>query len=192
MSPTGALREAYGPPDGGHGGVCSRRGGLSSGDAPPIFFSVLPEKKTGRARSKRKGREARSGAVALRARRGSAYRCKRRFCPAFGHAWVFCGSPNCCPVPVLLTSMGWLSYGPAFLFAAAGCSSRERERQRGGTLRVSQTSPGRRFPQGPGVSVPDFYTGQPTIPRRRQEVCAGADRPAEHFFFSTGRGAFSF
>ena len=29
-------------------------------------------------------------------------------------------------------------------------------------------------------------------PRRRQEVCACADRPAEHFFFSTGRGAFSF
>ena len=28
-----------------------------------------------------------------------------------------------------------------------------------------------------------------TIPRRRQEVCACADRPAEHFFFSTGRGA---
>ena len=42
-------------------------GGLSSGDAPPIFFSVLPEKKTGRARSKRKGRLARFGAVALRA-----------------------------------------------------------------------------------------------------------------------------
>ena len=29
-------------------------------------------------------------------------------------------------------------------------------------------------------------------PRRRQEVCACAARPAEHFFFSTGRGAFSF
>ena len=48
------------------------------------------------------------------------------------------------------------------------------------------------FPQGPGVSVSDFYKEVPTFPRRRQEVCAGADRPAEHFFFSTGRGAFSF
>ena len=48
-------------------GVSAPAGGLSSGDAPPIFFSVLPEKKTGRARSKRKGRLARSGAVALRA-----------------------------------------------------------------------------------------------------------------------------
>ena len=37
-------------------GVSAPAGGLSSGDAPPIFFSVLPEKKTGRARSKRKGR----------------------------------------------------------------------------------------------------------------------------------------
>ena len=44
-----------GPPDGGHGGVCSRRG-LVQRDAPPIFFSVLADKKTGRARSKRKGR----------------------------------------------------------------------------------------------------------------------------------------
>ena len=54
------------------------------------------------------------------------------------------------------------------------------------------TSPGWRFPQGPGVSVPDCRKGPSTIPRRRQEVCACADRPAEHVFFSTGRGAFSF
>ena len=54
------------------------------------------------------------------------------------------------------------------------------------------TSPGWRFPQGPDVSVPDCRKGSPAIPRRRQEVCACADRPAEHFFFSTGRGAFSF
>ena len=73
-------------------------GGLSSGDAPPIFFSVLPEKKTGRARSKRKGRLARSGAVALRARRGSAYRCLLRFGLAFGHAWDFCDFCDCRPV----------------------------------------------------------------------------------------------
>ena len=32
------------------------QGALSMRDAPPIFFSVLAEKKTGRARSKRKGR----------------------------------------------------------------------------------------------------------------------------------------
>ena len=71
-------------------GVSAPAGGLSSGDAPPFFFSVLPEKKKGRARSKRKGRLARSGAVALRARRGSAYRYLLRFGLAFGHAWAFC------------------------------------------------------------------------------------------------------
>ena len=54
------------------------------------------------------------------------------------------------------------------------------------------TSPGQRFPQGQRVSVSDCRKGLPTFPRRRQEVCACADRPAEHFFFSTGRGAFSF
>ena len=64
------------------------------------------------------------------------------------------------------------------------------QRQRKEKLDVSQTSPGWRFPQGQRVSVPDCRAGQPTIPRRRQEVCACADRPAEHFFFSTGRGAF--
>ena len=69
-------------------------------------------------------------------------------------------------------------------------SSTTGQRQRKEEQRVSPTSTGRRFPQGLGVSVSDYHAGQPTIPRRRQEVCAGADRPAEHFFFSTGRGAF--
>ena len=40
---------------GGLGTLCSRKG-LVQRDAPPIFFSVLPEKKTGRARFKRKER----------------------------------------------------------------------------------------------------------------------------------------
>ena len=71
-------------------------------------------------------------------------------------------------------------------------SSTTGQRQRKEKLDVSQTSPGQRSPQGQRVSVPDCHAGPPTIPRRRQEVCAGADRPAEHFFFSTGRGAFSF
>ena len=67
-------------------------------DAPPILFLVLPKKRMRRARWKRKRRLARSGAVALRARRGSADRCKRRFCLAFGHAMAFCDSRSCRPV----------------------------------------------------------------------------------------------
>ena len=70
----------------------------------------------------------------------------------------------------------------ASLFAAAGCSSRKRERQRGEPLKVSPTSPGWRFPQGPGVSVPDFCKGAPAFPRRRQEGRIYAARPAEAFF----------
>ena len=58
-------------------------------------------------------------------------------------------------------------------------SSTTGQRQRKSAQRVSQISPGQRVPQGPGVSVPDRRKGLPTIPRRRQEVCAGADRLAE-------------
>ena len=170
-------------------------------DAPPIFFSVLAEKKTGRARSKRKGRLARSGAVALRARRGSAYRCLLRFCLAFGHASLFCES-------ALPSRGGWCrgrrgarthltsSSFRAFRFATRSLGGRRGccvvyaeafidHRPAAAKNRrssVSQPSPGQRFPQGPGVSVPDRREGQPAIPRRRQEVCAGADRPAEAFF----------
>ena len=58
-------------------------------------------------------------------------------------------------------------------------SSTTGQRQRKEEQRVSPTSPGQRSPQGPGVSVSDYHAGQPTIPRQRQEVCAGADRLAE-------------
>ena len=72
-------------------------------------------------------------------------------------------------------------------------SSTTGQRQRKEEQRVSPTSPGRRFPQGLGVSVPDFYKGVPAFPRRRQEVCAGADRPAEAFFlFGPCTARFSF
>ena len=58
-------------------------------------------------------------------------------------------------------------------------SSTTGQRQRKSAQHVSLTSPGQRFPQGRGVSVPDCRKGSPTIPRRRQEVCACAVRPAE-------------
>ena len=72
--------------------------GLSSQDAPPIFFSVLRKRKRAVHGPKEKAAWARSGAVALRARRGSAYRCKRRFELAVGHARLFCDFCNCRPV----------------------------------------------------------------------------------------------
>ena len=42
-----------GPPDGGHGGVCSRRGACPAGMHPPFLF-CRAKRETGRARSKEK------------------------------------------------------------------------------------------------------------------------------------------
>ena len=67
------------------------------------------------------------------------------------------------------------------------------QRQRKSAQNVSLTSPGQRIPQGPGVSVPDRRKGPPTFPRRRQEVCACAGRPAVAFFlFGPCTARFSF
>ena len=79
-------------------------------DAPPILFLVLPKKRMRRARWKRKRRWARSGAVALRARRGSAYRCKRRFGLAFGHAIPFCEFVTAVPWRMVQRASGWSSH----------------------------------------------------------------------------------
>ena len=75
----------------------------------------------------------------------------------------------------------------------AEATSTTGQRQRKETQDVSQTSPGQRSPQGQRVSVPDRRAGQPAIPRRRQEVSACADRPAEAFFlFGPCTARFSF
>ena len=75
----------------------------------------------------------------------------------------------------------------------AEASSTTGQRQRKEKQDVSRTSPDWKFPQGKRVSVSDYCAGQPAIPRRRQEVCAGADRPAEAFFlFGPCTARFSF
>ena len=72
---------------GGHGGVCSRRGACPAGMRPPFLF-CLAKRETGRARSKEKSVGALRCSGPPRAR-GSADRCKRRFCLTFGHARLF-------------------------------------------------------------------------------------------------------
>ena len=52
--------------------------------------------------------------------RGSAYRCKRRFHLAFGHAMLFCEVGTAVPWRMVPTASGWLPHGAASLFAAAG------------------------------------------------------------------------
>ena len=56
----------FGPPSGGHGDSAPA-GGLSSRDAPPIFFSNLRKRKRAVHGPKEKAAWTRSGAVALRA-----------------------------------------------------------------------------------------------------------------------------
>ena len=185
---------------------------LIAGQCTPHFLFHLVEKKTGRARSKRKDRLDALRRVRASARRGSADRCKRRFWPAFGHAMAFCEVDTAVPWRMVRRSSGCkdafdqllfprvsLRYalpgarrsccvGPCCSFHQPPASGSENRR------RVYPcTSPGWRFPQGPDVSVPDRRKGQPTFPRRRQEVCACADRPAEAFFlFGPCTARFSF
>ena len=100
------------------------------------------KKKMRRARWKRKNRLGALRCGGPPCARGSAYRCLLRFRLAFGHAIIFCKLDTTVPWRMVPTSSGWLSHRAASLFAAAGCSSRERERQRGGRLRVSLYFPG--------------------------------------------------
>ena len=44
------------------------------------------------------------------ARRGSAYRCKRRFCLAFGHAMLFCEFVTAVPWRMVQRASGWSSH----------------------------------------------------------------------------------
>ena len=189
----------------------------------PHFLFRLAEKKTGRGRSKRKGRFLpRSGAVALRAtgvfRAGAGKDCR----PSASSRRTAQLSRPCaaCPVrrktgvinawPLLLSPLPL--HGPAREGQRQRLRSRlrlcrltldSRSRLRRATdvasplrvksaQRVSGASPGRRVPQGPGVSVPGCREGRPTFLRRRQEVRMYADRPAETFFLLTGCDRFLF
>ena len=169
---------------------------------PPILFLFLTKREWAVDGPREKiAFLSRSGAVALRADGGLPRRCRqnlpafcrlapvRSFSPAssrvFGEAVIAAVSA----LSLLLFPL--LLYGPAkkdlrqrlrshlrlCRLTDAACPLRVKEK-----WTVSPTSPGRRVPQGPGVSAPDCRTGLPTIPRRRQEGCVCADRPAETFF----------
>ena len=66
---------------------------------PPFSFRSCPKRKRAVHGPKEKNSFGRNFARACKvAVRGSAYRCKRRFGPAFGHAIIFCDSRDCRPV----------------------------------------------------------------------------------------------
>ena len=79
---------------------------------------------------------------------GSAYRCKRRFGLAFGHAIIFCEVVTAVPWRMVPTASGCKDAFDQLLFLrlplrqALPASSRERERQRGEGQGVSLYLPG--------------------------------------------------
>ena len=194
--------------------------GAGPAGCTPHFLFPLVEKKTGRARSKRKDRLDALRRVRASARRGSADRCKRRFWPAFGHAFPFCKFVTAVPWRMVRRSSGWSSHGAASLFAAAGlavdgswCKPPRPPGQRvakrnarkenlvkcvlaprflSEPRRGSQCSSLHRTPPRPSGS-PRKPAG--TISRRPPysnfaRMCKVATK--SDFFSSTGRGAFSF
>ena len=198
--------------DGGRGRPCSRRGHGPCGDAPPIFFSILWKRKRAVHGPKEKtalvatlhvcakllyGGRRIGASVDLARPSGTLGPSARSILPSRG-GWC----PGRRVARTHLTSFSFR----AFRFATRcpggrrSCcipmlrlSSTTGQRQRKEKLDVSLTSPGQKIPQGQRVSVPDCRKGQPTFPRRRQEVCAGADRPAEAFFlFGPCTARFSF
>ena len=212
-------------------------GAVPTGVRPPFSFWLRQKENAPRPVEEKKRLCALRHLRASALLRGSAYRCKRRFGLAFGHAWVFCGVDTAVPCRMVLRASGckdafdqrlfprvplryalpWWSWGlvpaggrgrpplrnncwPSALCRGrcphrpvAEATSTTGQRQRKTAQDVSRTSPGQRSPQGQLVSVPDRRAGQPAIPRRRQEVSACADRPAEAFFlFGPCTARFSF
>ena len=176
--------------------VSAPAGGLVQRGCTPHFSFVLPKEKRAVHGPKRKAFGALRCSGPPRAR-GSAYRCKRRFCLTFGHARLFYEVDTAVPWRMVPTASGWLSHGPASIFAAAGCSSKKRERQRGESLRVSLTAPGcGGFPKGgafpPLTAARDC---QPSPAGGRRSAPAQTDPPnifsfppgAAHFLFDVSK-----
>ena len=146
----------------------------------PRFLFGLAEKKTGRARSKRTLWQQLCTNV-QRCCTEVDVRWRLRVCDDRTTGATGCGADFVADSRgVVRLRSGRKGAFDQFLFPRVPQLPGQRQRKE--KLDVSQTSPGWRFPQGPGVSVPDFYEGRPTVPCRRQEVCACADRPADALF----------
>ena len=200
----------FGPPSGGHGDSAPA-GGLSSRDAPPIFFSNLRKRKRAVHGPKEKAAWTRSGAVALRAyggRRTSA--CSDLALPS----GTLCSSAipvAAVPWRMAPTSSGWLSHGAASLFATAHApaknpaarSAAERAEREADQMRPCTPltfAPAPRESAFKPVPHPAAPVGRSSQTRRHhlsstpvQQLCTDVQSCDQKRFFSyTGRGAFSF
>ena len=200
----------FGPPSGGHGDSAPA-GGLSSRDAPPVFFSDLRKRKRAVHGPKEKAAWTRSGAVTLRAQRGSAYRCSSDLDWPSG---TLCSSAipvAAVPWRMAPTSSGWLSHGAASLFATAHApaknpaarSAAERAEREADQMRPCTPltfAPAPRESAFKPVPHPAAPVGRSSQTRRHhlsstpvQQLCTDVQSCDQKRFFSyTGRGAFSF
>ena len=79
---------------------------LMAGQMHPPFLFWSCQKRNGPCTVQKKRPLRRAPVQWPSARRGSAYRCKRRFCLAFGHAWVFCQVDTAVPWRMVPRSSG--------------------------------------------------------------------------------------
>ena len=178
----------------------------------PHFLFRLAEKKTGRARSKRKGRFRRAPVQWPSARDGGR---RTGACSDFARpSGTLCSSairPTAVPWRMVPTASGWLSHGAVSLFAAAHApaknpaarSEAERAERGAGQIRFCSlltATPAPRESTAKSLRYPAAPVGEPSQTRRHhltptlvfKQTCTNVQVCAEHFFFSTGRGAFSF
>ena len=177
---------------------------LQRGFSCPCGAIHLPR----RARWKRKSAGTRSGAVALRAVRGSAYRCLLRFGLAFGHARIFCQVDTAVPWRMVRRSSGCknafdqllfsrvpLRYalpGPAWRPAVPALTNHRPAAAKIGAGSIPVPPRTKGFPKGRAFpSLTAARECQPSPAGDRRDAYMRPD-PPKHFFFSTGRGAFSF
>ena len=103
------------PPDGGQEGLAPARG-LAQPGCTPHFLFPLVEKKTGRARSKRKGRLARSGAFVPPRDGGRRIGASADFGLPSGTLSSSAISGTAVPWRMVRRSSGWLSHCLCFSF----------------------------------------------------------------------------
>ena len=206
-------------------GLCSRRG-LVQRDAPPHFLFRLAEKKTGRARSKRKGRLGALRCSGPPRAAGVGVSVPASILPCLRARYSLLRGCSCRPVadgaegigvvdalPLLLLSLplAWrltgAGNGPmrasAPTTARAARSGAERAEIGAGQMRPCTPLPSAPAPRESAVKSaphPAAPVGTPSQTRRHhlsptfvfKQTCTNVQVCAEHFFFSTGRGAFSF
>ena len=98
-------------------GLAPARGGIvHAGCAPHSLFGLAQKENAPRPVEEKKALVRAPVQWPSALLRGAAYRCKRRFGLAFGHAWVFCGVDTAVPWRTVQRSSGCKDAFELFLF----------------------------------------------------------------------------